>query len=135
VRSRRKTPPAPSTARPSAADARTKSGVVGGLLNTDLNNPDQDQRGASFNRPVDFSGLTNADNGTDIGAFEVQQACSGFTQPTPSTACPGPPSPPPPGPSRQTGQRAAALKKCKKLKGKKASKRKKCIKRAKKLPV
>jgi hypothetical protein len=114
------------------------SPVIDQGTNADLANPDQDQRGASFLRPVDFSGLPNADNGTDIGAFEVQQACSGFTQPTPSTACPSPPSPPsppPPGLAGATGQRAAALKKCKKLKGKKASKRKKCIKRAKKLPV
>jgi hypothetical protein len=45
---------------------------------------------------------------------------------------------PPPSPSGPTGLRAKALKKCKKIKPKskaKAKKRKKCIKRAKKLPV
>jgi hypothetical protein len=109
------------------------SPVIDQGANTGLTDPNQDQRGATFLRPVDFSGLTNAGNGTDIGAFEVQQACAGFTQPTPTTACPSPPLPPPSGP---TGERAAALKKCKKLKGKtKAKKRKNCIKRAKKLPV
>ena len=95
--------------------------------NASLANANQDQRGASFLRPVDFSGLPNALNGTDIGAFEVQQACSGFTQATPSTACPAPPSPPPAQPTTPT------KKKCKK-KGKKASaaKKKKCKKKGKK---
>jgi hypothetical protein len=87
----------------------------------------EDQRGLT--RPVVFSGLTHPFDGSDIGAVETQLACAG--QSTPSTTCAGPPSPPSP-----TGQRAAALKKCKKLKGKaKAKKRRKCIKRAKKLPV
>jgi hypothetical protein len=66
------------------------SPVIDQGSNEDLSNPTQDQRGAAFPRPVDFSGLPNAvgGNGTDIGAFEVQQACTGFTQPTPSTPCP-----------------------------------------------
>jgi len=50
---------------------------------------------------------------------------------------------PPASPTVRTGQRAAALAKCKKLKGKrkgkkgkaKAKKRKKCIQRARKLPI
>ena len=89
-----------------------------------------DQRG--LDRPVDFSGLTNATagNGTDIGPFEVQRTCA--TQATPVAACPPPPggNNPTPGP---TGQRAKALKKCKKIKDSK--KRKKCRKKAKKKPV
>jgi hypothetical protein len=112
------------------------SPVIDQGTNADLTDPGQDQRGAPFPRPVDFSGLPNADNGTDIGAFEVQQACTGFTQPTPSTACPSPPGPPSPPPSG-TGQRAAAKKHCKKkFKGKaKAKKRKQCLKKANKKPV
>jgi hypothetical protein len=82
-----------------------------------------DQRGLT--RPVDFSGIPNAANGTDIGAFEVQLACAG--QATPSTACLGPPSPTPPQPV------APKKKKCKKKKGKKASAaKKKCKKKGKK---
>jgi hypothetical protein len=44
-----------------------------------------DQSGQT--RPVDFSGVANAasGDGSDIGAFEVQQACAG--QPTPAQAC------------------------------------------------
>jgi hypothetical protein len=80
-----------------------------------------DQRGLT--RPVDFSGIPNAANGTDIGAFEVQLACAG--QATPSTACPGPPSPTPPQPM------APKKKKCKKKKGKKASAAKKKCKKKK----
>jgi hypothetical protein len=104
--------------------------------NADLTDPNQDQRGRL--RPVDFSGLANAagGNGTDIGAFEVQQACPGFTQSTPSTPCPSPAPPPSPTPtSASTGQRAAAKKKCKKKFKHNKTKRKKCIKRAKKLPA
>jgi hypothetical protein len=90
-----------------------------------------DQRGLL--RPVEFAGIPNAagGNGTDIGAYEVQLACSG--QATPATVCPstgGGGTTNPPGP---TGQRAKALKKCKKVKDKK--KRNKCKKRAKKKPV
>ena len=97
--------------------------------NTGLTDPLQDQRGASFLRPVDFSGLPNATNGSDIGAFEVQQACSGFTQPTPSTACPGPPSPPP----AMTTTPPPTKKKCKKAKkGASSAKKKKCKKKKKK---
>jgi hypothetical protein len=110
--------------------------------NANLTDPNQDQRGASFPRPIDFSLLPNANNGTDIGAFEVQQACPPFVQSTPTTPCPpsgggggggGGGSTPltstVPGP---TGLRAAALKRCKKKHG---LKRKKCVKRAKQLPV
>jgi hypothetical protein len=103
-----------------------------------LSSATQDQRGMT--RPVDFSGIANAPggNGTDIGAFEFQSTCTG--QAVPDGTCPsggggGNPQPPTPGP---TGLRAKALKKCKKIKAKnkaKAQKRKKCIKRAKKLPV
>jgi hypothetical protein len=94
--------------------------------NADLTDPSQDQRGASFTRPVDFSGLPNAANGTDIGAFEVQQACTGFTQPTPSTACPSPPSPPA---QQQPTTSAPTKKKCKKAKkGASSAKKKKCKK-------
>ena len=95
--------------------------------NANLTDPNQDQRGASFLRPVDFSGLTNAGDGTDIGAFEVQQACSGFTQTTPTTACPSPPSPPP-----ATTTPTANKKKCKKAKkGASSAKKKKCKKKKK----
>jgi CSLREA domain-containing protein len=98
---------------------------------SDQNDLTEDQRGLT--RPVVFSGLSHPFDGSDIGAVEVQLACAGQT--TPSASCAGP-APPPPPPSGATGRRAAALKKCKKLKGKtKAKKRKKCIKRAKKLPV
>jgi hypothetical protein len=89
---------------------------------TDLSH---DQRG--LNRPVDFAGLPNAANGTDIGAFEVQQACAG--QATPSTECTQPPGPTPTQPTTPTPTK----KKCKK-KGKKASaaKKKKCKRKGKK---
>jgi hypothetical protein len=96
--------------------------------NADLTDPSQDQRGASFTRPVDFSGLPNAANGTDIGAFEVQQACPGFTQPTPTTACPSPPPPPPPA---TTTTPTATKKKCKKAKKGASSAKKKCKKKKK----
>jgi hypothetical protein len=104
------------------------SPVIDQGTNADLDQPNQDQRGASFLRPVDFSGLPNAGNGTDIGAFEVQQACTGFTQATPSTPCSTTP-PPTPSPSQPA---PAAKKKCKKTKkkGKKASvAKKKCKKK------
>lgn len=87
-----------------------------------------DQRGAGFPRPFDFPGLTNAADGTDIGAFELQPACAAQATTTPATSCAPPDIPP----TSATGQRAAALKKCKKKKG---AKRKKCKKRALKLPV
>jgi hypothetical protein len=102
------------------------SPVIDQGSNAGLTDPNQDQRGASFLRPVDFSGLPNAGNGTDIGAFEVQQACAGFTQPTPTTACPSPP-PPPPG---TTTTPPAKKKKCKKAKkGASSAKKKKCKKK------
>ncbi len=105
------------------------SPVIDQGSNADLADPNQDQRGAAFLRPVDFSGLANADNGTDIGAFEVQQACAGFTQPTPSTACPTPPPPPPPAATTTTP--APTKKKCKKKKAKKGASvaKKKCKKK------
>jgi hypothetical protein len=113
-----------------AIDAGLSTGAIDAI---------HDQRG--FIRPVNFTGIPNAagGNGADIGAFEVQKACP--SQAMPTSACPSgggnpppPPGPPAPGP---TGERAAAVKKCKKKhKGKaKAKKRKKCIKRAKRLPV
>jgi hypothetical protein len=105
------------------------SPVIDQGTNSGLNDPNQDQRGASFPRPVDFSGLPNADNGTDIGAFEVQQACAGFTQPTPSTACPSTPTPPPPPTSTTTAP--TKKKKCKKAKKGATSAKKKCKKRKK----
>ena len=96
----------------------------------DLVNSTQDQRGASFVRPVDFSGLANptGGDGSDIGAFEVQQACFGFTQTTPSTACPSPPSPPA---QQQPTTPAPTKKKCKKAKKAAASAKKKCKKKKK----
>jgi CSLREA domain-containing protein len=100
-----------------------------------------DQRGLP--RPVDFSGLANfaGGNGTDLGAFEVQQVCASQTDPASDFACAGSSGyltqPPPTGSSptgtAPTGQRATALKKCKHKRSK--EKRKKCIKQAKKLPV
>jgi CSLREA domain-containing protein len=114
------------------------SPVIDKGIASDQNDLTEDQRGLT--RPVAFSGLIHPFDGSDIGAVEVQRACTG--QATPSTQCPGPPGPPSPGPpasspsSGPTGQRAAAKKHCKKLKGKaKAKKRKKCIKHAKRLPV
>lgn len=59
-----------------------------------------------------------AESGCAAGAFEVGPAA---------------PAPPGPGPAGRTGKRAAALKKCKKAKRKPAKKR--CVKKAKRLPV
>jgi hypothetical protein len=74
--------------------------------------------------PTDLDGLQRVTNGRlDMGAFE-------FQPPPPPTGGGGPP---PATAAASTGQRAAALKKCKKKKSAKA--RKKCKKRAKKLPV
>ena len=116
--------PTPTIALLPASPAIDAGLVPGGIDAT------HDQRGLT--RPVDFSGVANATggDGSDIGAFEVQRACA--TQNDPKVACPAPPGgggATPPGP---TGERAAALKKCKKKHGKK---RKKCVKRAKRLPV
>ena len=61
----------------------------------------------------------------------AQGAVDRFTA-SPATVCAPSSGPPPPGGQGATGQRAAALKKCKK---KKAKARKKCRKRAKRLPV
>jgi hypothetical protein len=69
----------------------------------------------------------NLDMDTDVGDVSTSLAGTGTEQ-----------AAPPPAPSGPTGQRAKALRKCKKIKPKskaKAQKRKKCIKRAKKLPV
>jgi hypothetical protein len=38
-----------------------------------------DQRGSGFPRTFNDSAATNADDGTDIGAFELQQSCIGLT--------------------------------------------------------
>ena len=46
-------------------------------------------------RVVDFSGIANAGDGADIGAFEFQLACAG--QPVPGGTCPEPPVDPSPG--------------------------------------
>jgi hypothetical protein len=118
------------------------SPVIDQGANTGLTNPNQDQRGAAFLRPVVFPGIVPADNGTDIGAFEVQQACPPFVQSTPTTPCPpsggggggggGGSTPPTSTAPEPTGLRAAALMRCKKKHG---VKRKKCVKRAKQLPV
>jgi hypothetical protein len=91
-----------------------------------------DQR--AFTRPIDFPGLADAagGDGSDIGAFELAQACSG--QATPSSSCTPPaPTPTPAAATGGTGEQAAALKKCKKKKKGKA--RKKCKKKALKLPL
>jgi CSLREA domain-containing protein len=93
----------------------------------DPDTANQDQRGLT--RPLVFTGLAHPYGGGDIGAVEVQQACSGFTQPTPTTACPSPPGPPATPPTtppttkkkckkHKKGKKAAAAK-CKKKKGKK----------------
>jgi hypothetical protein len=112
---------------------QSTSPVIDQGSQADQEEEDEDQRGST--RPVDFPGLTDAGggDGSDIGAFEVQQACAG--QSTPATVCPGPPGPPAPTPvtPAKTGKRAKALKKCKKIKDKK--KRSKCRKKAKKKPV
>jgi CSLREA domain-containing protein len=103
--------------------------------------PSQDQRG--FLRPVDFTGVANAGNGTDIGAFEVQRACA--EQTTPGGACPSPGGGPgavaPPviaAPATPTGERAEALKTCKKKAKKRDWSKKRlnrCKRNARKLPV
>ena len=93
---------------------------------SDQNDLTEDQRGLT--RPVVFTGLTHPFDGSDIGAVEVQQACSGFTQPTPTTACPAPPSPP----AQQTTPPANKKKKCKKAKKGAAAAKKKCKKKGKK---
>jgi Right handed beta helix region len=99
-----------------------------------------DQRAGGFPRVVQQPNRTNSTaagaNGADIGAVEVAAtpsitgACANNAPPTPVT-----PTPPGPGPSATgpTGRRAKALKKCKKKR--KGPKRKKCIKKAKRLPV
>jgi hypothetical protein len=87
-----------------------------------LGSATQDQRGST--RPVDFSGVANAigGNGTDIGAFEVQQTCAG--QATPGGTCP---STNPPGGNPSPGTTPAKKKKkCKKKKKKSAAAAKKC---------
>ena len=90
---------------------------------SDQNDLTHDQRGLT--RPVVFPGLTHPLDGTDIGAVEVQEACTG--QSTPSATCSGPPSPPPAQPSTPTPK-----KKCKKAKKGASSAKKKCKKKGKK---
>jgi hypothetical protein len=99
---------------------------------SDQNDPTEDQRGLT--RPVAFSGLSHPFDGSDIGAVEVQRACTG--QATPSTSCgggggggggggnptPAAPSPQPP---------ANKKKKCKHGKKASAAKKKKCKKHKK----
>lgn len=82
----------------------------------------EDQRGLA--RPSNFPAITDAANGTDIGAFEVQVSPV-VTPPVVVT--------PPPAPAAATGLRAAALKKCKKKKSKRA--RRNCRKKAQQLPI
>jgi CSLREA domain-containing protein len=99
---------------------------------SDQNDPTEDQRGLT--RPVAFSGLIHPFDGGDIGAVEVQRACTG--QATPSTSCGGGggggggggnPTPTAPSPQPQ-----AKKKKCKKHKRHaSAAKKKKCKKRKK----
>jgi hypothetical protein len=89
-----------------------------------------DQRGLA--RPVDFPGLANPFDGSDIGSVEVQQACGGQSTPTSSCTPTATPAANPPA-AAPTGLRAGALKKCKKKHSKNA--RKKCRKRANLLPV
>jgi CSLREA domain-containing protein len=95
-----------------------------------------DQRGLP--RPFDFPGLANAagGDGTDIGAFELQQACAAQT--TPDISCAPPVTTPPvttPAVTGPTGKRAAALNKCKKKFRHNKTKRKECLRKAKRLPV
>jgi len=54
-----------------AIDQGTSNGLTGALTT--------DQRGSGFPRTFNDSAATNADDGTDIGAFEVQQSCIGLT--------------------------------------------------------
>lgn len=62
----------------------------------------QDQR--DFARPVDFPGVANASggDGTDVGAFELQQACAGQATPEAACASGGGKTPPPPPPAPPT---------------------------------
>jgi Right handed beta helix region len=78
-----------------------------------------DQRGQP--RPFDIASIPNVGNGADIGAVELQAADL-----APPAAAPTPAGP--------TGLRAKAIKRCKK-KFPKGPKRKKCIRKAKRLPV
>jgi hypothetical protein len=88
--------------------------------------------GAGGNTLVNVSAVLEADADDDDFGDETQDQCLG--QAGTSNGCPPPGISPTAAP---TGKRAAALKKCKKkFSGKaKAKKRKKCIKKAKKLPV
>jgi CSLREA domain-containing protein len=96
---------------------QTGSPMIDTGSNAGQSTPGIDQRGLS--RPSDFFAIPNTTDGTDIGAFELQSPDK-----PPAT------NPPAAGP---TGQRAAALKKCKKKKSAKA--RKKCKRKARRLPV
>jgi hypothetical protein len=82
-----------------------------------------DQRGQP--RPFDIASIPNVGNGADIGSVELQGS---------EVAPPVTPTPTPTPTSTVTGLRAAAIKKCKK-KFPKGPKRKKCIRKAKRLPV
>jgi hypothetical protein len=100
------------TKRPSNTSALLDKGSGGGT----------DQRGQP--RPFDIASIANVGNGADIGAVELQG--SELAPPvTPTTPTPT---------STATGRRAAAIKKCKK-KFPKGPKRKKCIRKAKQLPL
>lgn len=94
-----------------------------------------DQRGLP--RPFDFSGVANpaGGDGADIGALELQQACPG--QATPDASCAQPTVPPVTAPpvTAPTGERAAAKKHCKKKFQDNRTKRKKCLRKAKRLPL
>jgi hypothetical protein len=104
-----------------AASPAIDAGSNDGVTDTD---PDVDQR--AMTRPVDFSGLPNAEDGSDIGSFEVQRECA--DQATPTASCAGPPPPP----ANPTTPPKSKKKKCKKhKKGKKASAAKKKCKKKK----
>ena len=54
-----------------AIDQGTSNGLTGALTT--------DQRGSGFPRTFNDSAVTNADDGTDMGAFELQQNCIALT--------------------------------------------------------
>jgi hypothetical protein len=107
---------------------------------SDATNP-FDQRGVGFPRVVDQLNRTNSTavgaNGADMGAVElaanpaIAGACANNAPPAPP-----PPAAPTPTPVQNpTGQRAAAKRHCKKKFRHNKPKLKKCLKRARKLPV
>lgn len=108
------------THRPAATSPVVDKGIASG-------GPSIDQR--DMTRPVDIAALSNSaaagSDGADMGSVELTPAEA--TPPTPPAGAGG--SDPP----IATGKRAAALKKCKKKKSTKA--KRKCRRKAKRLPL